>query len=324
MTGPGRPGRLLTTAPGTDPGPYTGRDWALVASVALMWGTANLLIAEALDTFEPGLVTWSRVSLGALTLAVFPAARTRIEREDRVRVAVVAVTWVALPFTLFPIAQQWIASSVAGMLIGSLPLFAAALAGVLLRRLPGPGQALGLIVGFAGVFAVGWPVLDGAGTTALGVVLVVVAVASYAVAVNISVPLVQRYGSVPVMARALALSAVLTAPFGVASVPASGFEAGALAAVVVLGVGASGIAFLAFTRLSARVGPTRAAAANYFVPVVALAAGVVWRDEHVEAASIVGVAMVLVGAWLVSRRDEPPGRLRPLRPARPPAPAART
>lgn len=51
--------------------------------------------------------------------------------------------------------------------------------------------------------------------------------------------------------------------------------------------------------------------AIYFLPVVAIALGVVFRGETVSAISLVGTALVLLGAYLTSRheerRDEPPG-----------------
>jgi drug/metabolite transporter (DMT)-like permease len=301
--------RLLTTAHGTHGGAYTSEDWGLMGAVALMWGSANFLIAEALDDMEPGLVTLLRVSIGFLTLAALvrasPTAREiRIDRDDWPRIVVVGITWIALPFTLFPIAQQWIDSSLAGILIGALPLFTAALASVLLRRRPNRTQSIGLLVGLVGVVLVGVPALGEEDSTALGVVLVLLAVVSYAVAVNLSVPLQQRYGSVPLMARALGIATILVIPFGLASIPASSVGGQSIASVVVLGIFPSGLAFLAFTTLTGRVGATRGAVANYLVPVVALVLGAVVRDEHIEALSVVGAAFVIAGAIVVTRSRE--------------------
>jgi drug/metabolite transporter (DMT)-like permease len=298
--------RLLTTAHGTHAGAYAAEDWALTAAVALMWGSANFLIAEALDDMEPGLVTMLRVGIGFLTLLAIPRSRrVRIPRDDWPRVVVVGVTWVALPFTLFPIAQQWIDSSLAGILIGALPLFTAALASALLRRRPGRMESIGLAVGLVGVVCVGAPALGEEDSTALGVMLVLVAVLSYAVAVNVSVPLQQRYGSVPLMARALGVATVLVVPFGLASIPGSETGGQSIAAIAVLGIFPSGLAFLAFTTLSGRVGATRAAVSNYFVPVVALFLGALVRDEHIDALAIVGAAFVVVGAIVVTRTRDP-------------------
>ena len=55
------------------------------------------------------------------------------------------------PMTLFPIAQQHISLSLAGMLNGAIGVFAAIVASVLLRRLPGRWQLAGLAVGLLGI-----------------------------------------------------------------------------------------------------------------------------------------------------------------------------
>lgn len=292
--------RLLATAEGTQAHGYDTADALAGAGVALLWGSANFLIAEALDDFRPGLVTLLRVAIGFATLALVPASRHPVAREDWPRVALLGVTWIAVPFTLFPLAEQHIDSSLAGMLIGALPLFTAALAAALLRRLPPRRQVAGLLVGLGGVVVIAVPSLGRSGSTALGTVEVLVAVACYSVAVNLSVPLQQRYGPVPVLARAQRVATVLVVPLGLAHVPGSTVSAKAVASVVVLGVGASAVAFVLFGRVATRVGPTRAAIINYFVPVVAVFLGGVVRGETVERSALVGTALVVLGAWLVS------------------------
>jgi drug/metabolite transporter (DMT)-like permease len=165
-------------------------------------------------------------------------------------------------------------------------------------------QSIGLAVGLLGVICVGAPALGEEDSTALGVVLVLVAVISYAVAVNVSVPLQQRYGSVPLMARALGVATVLVVPFGIVGIPGSAAGGQSITAIIVLGVFPSGLAFLAFTTLTGRVGATRGAVANYFVPVVALFLGALVRDEHGETLALVGAALVVAGAVVVTRSRE--------------------
>jgi len=81
------------------------------------------------------VIALSRVALGVAALSLVPAARRPIGPEDRVRVAFLGVIWAGLPLLLFPVAQQWIDSSVAGMLNGAVPLAGAAWAVVLLPGL---------------------------------------------------------------------------------------------------------------------------------------------------------------------------------------------
>ena len=64
----GRPDRIITTAGGTRPESFGPSEWSMVASLALMWGASFLFIDIGLDAFEPGLITWLRVSLGAVAI----------------------------------------------------------------------------------------------------------------------------------------------------------------------------------------------------------------------------------------------------------------
>ena len=164
--------RLLETGRGSRPGSFGPTEWLLLASVALIWGSSFLFIDVGLEALQPGVIAVARVALGVAALALVPAARRPIGREDRPRVAFLGVIWAGLPLLLFPVAQQWIDSSVAGMLNGAVPLAGAAWVVVLLRRPLPRTHAVGLLIGFAGVLAISWPQLQGSRATMLGASLV--------------------------------------------------------------------------------------------------------------------------------------------------------
>ncbi len=310
--------RLLSTSEGTHRGAFALEDWAMFGAIGLIWGSSFLLIAIGLEAFEPGLVTWLRVATGAAVLSVTRAGRTSIAREDRSRLVALSLLWVAVPFTLFPLAEQHVSSAVAGMLNGGLPVLAAIVGSLMLRRFPTGVHIAGLVLGSAGVATIAISAAGESSSEAVGVAMLLVAVMCYGVAINMAAPLQQRYGSVPVMARMLVLATVWTAPFGLASLPGSSFGWSSLIAVVVLGAAGTGLAFAVMGRLVGRVGSTRAAFATYLVPVVALVLGVAVHHENVEAIGIVGIAMVIAGAMLASRPDAS----RPDRAAVPARPAA--
>ena len=96
---------------------FSPADWGLFLAVAVIWGSSFLLIVIGRDSLPPGVITLGRVGLGALALAVLPLPRRRmpIERADRSRVVLLSFVWVAIPFTMFPIAEQHITSAVAGL-----------------------------------------------------------------------------------------------------------------------------------------------------------------------------------------------------------------
>lgn len=295
--------RVLTTSEGTHRGTFVFLDWSLFASIGLIWGSSFVLTATALDTFRPGLITWLRIAAGAGTLWLIPGARPAIAREDRPKLIALSFLWVTIPFTLFPLAQQHVSSAVAGMLNGGVPIVAAVLASLLLRRLPRAVQIVGLVLGSAGVAAIALSTADGGSSEALGVIMLLVAITCYGFAINIATPLQQRSGSLPVMARMLAYAAIWSLPFGLASVSGSAFAWGPAAAVCALGVVGTGFAFVFMGRLVGRVGGTRGSFATYLIPVVALTLGVVIRDDVVTRVALAGIAMVLAGAALASRPE---------------------
>jgi drug/metabolite transporter (DMT)-like permease len=294
---------MLTTAPGNRPEAFGLSEWALVTAVALMWGSSFLWIAEGLDHFSPPVVSLSRLLLGAAALALFPRTRRPVERADWPRLVLLALVWMAVPLLLYPIAQQWVDSSTAGTINGSMPLFSAALAALLLRRLPGPPQLLGLAVGFTGVLLVTLSEATGIGGSPLGIALLLFSTMLYAVAFNLAVPLTQRYGSLPVLLRAQLVAIAVVLPFGLWGLPRSEWDWGAAGAMVVLGVLGSGVAFVASTTLGARAGPVRGSIPIYFLPVVAMLLGALVRHETIPALAIAGVALVIAGAWLSSRGE---------------------
>jgi drug/metabolite transporter (DMT)-like permease len=297
---------VLTTSAGTHLGAFTAIDWAAFLSIGGIWGSSFLLIAIGLESFEPGVVTWLRILFGATVLWLVPAARaTAFERAELPRLVALSLLWVAIPFTLFPIAEESISSGLTGLLNGAMPIFAVTIGSLMLRRVPRRTQLVGLVVGFAGIAGIALPRVAEGASQATGVALVLLATVCYGVAINIATPLTQRHGSLPVMARMLALASLWTAPFGAVGLAGSGFAWSSLGAVAGLGIMGTGVAFVLMGRLVSRVGSARASFATYLIPVVALVLGVAFRDEEVHLSSIVGVALVIAGAVLASRREAP-------------------
>jgi drug/metabolite transporter (DMT)-like permease len=275
-------------------------DWLMLAGVSLTWGASFLFIDVGLEHFAPVLVAFGRVAFGALTLSVLPGVRKPVPRSEWPLIAAMAVTWMAIPFTCFAIAQQWIDSSLAGMINAATPLFVALVAAGAVRQLPSRVQATGLVVGFAGVVAISLPSI-GEGSNVLGIGLVLLAACLYGFAFNIAAPLQRRHGALPVIWRAQLVAVLLMLPFAVVGATQSTFGWDSLLAVFALGALGTALAFYWFTTLMGRVGSTRGSVAIYLVPIVAILLGAALLDETIHAAAVLGTALVLAGAYITSR-----------------------
>ena len=108
------------------------------------------------------------------------------------------------------------------------------------------------------------------------------------------------------MARMLALASLWTLPFGLWSVPGSSFSWGPALSVAFIGAVGTGAAFVIMASLVGSVGSTRASMATYLIPVVAMVLGVLVRDERVGWIAVLGVVLVVVGAYFASRPERVP------------------
>jgi drug/metabolite transporter (DMT)-like permease len=297
--------RLISTAPGNRLDAFGAVEWSLLGAAALIWGSSFLLIAMGLEAFAPGVVTVLRLLFGAAALGIIPAARRPVARDDLPAIAVLGLVWMAVPLLLFPIAQQWVDSGVAGMINGSVPVFSAFLAALLLRRMPSRHHVFGILIGFGGVVVISLPSFGSSAGTTAGILLIVAASFCYGLAVNLAVPLQQRYGSLPVLFRCQLVAIVLTLPFGIGGIPGSRFDWDSFLAVAALGALGTGLAFVAMATLVGRAGATRGAVAVYFIPVVAVVLGVVVRHEQIQPLALLGTAIVIAGAFLSSRSETP-------------------
>jgi drug/metabolite transporter (DMT)-like permease len=275
-------------------------DWARWAVPGLVWGTSFFFIAEGLDSFPAALITPMRIMFGFVTLAMFPSARKgSIEKVDRRRVALLGVIWMAIPLSLFPFAEQHVSSSVTGMLNGATPIFVTAVAAFMAHRLPKRQAMIGLAIGFLGVVLIALP-SGGGGNSWFGIGLIFVALVFYGFALNVAVPLQQKYGSIPLMWRVQGVALLITAPFGLASLGDVHFTWSAFWAMVALGSLGTALAYVTMAANAGRLGSSRASASVYLIPIVSLLLGSLVRHESVEVLSVFGCAVALVGAYLAT------------------------
>src|SRR5262245_47480604 len=251
-------------------------------------------------------VTFVRIAVGFVTLSLVPSARRPIVRGDRLKTALLGILWLAFPLSMFPFAEQHVSSALAGMLNGATPLFAALVASMLARRAPSRRVATGLAIGFAGAARIALPSLSSvsasthraAGQSA-GVLMILMALVSYAFAYSLARPLQQRNGALPVIWRALAVALVLTAPLGAPALANAHWTARSAGSLLALGALGTGVAYAMLATAAGRMDATRASANNFIIPVVSLVLGITIRHEHVSRIAIAGAGICLTGAWLI-------------------------
>lgn len=267
----------------------------------LIWGASFLFIAEGLRAIDPNGVTFLRICVGFATLALFPAARKPIDRTAWGKIAWLGVLWFAFPLSMFPFAEQRVSSALTGMLNGANPLFATLVACLIARRAPSRGVTTGLAVGLGGAVVMALPALDEGHSSAIGIAMIVIALVSYGVALNLARSLQMQYGAIPVIWRAQAVGLILTAPLGIHDVLAAHWSLVPVLSILALGMGGTAIANVLLASAAGRFGAARASSTTFLIPFVALALGVIVRHEQVAVVSVAGSLICLSGAWFMKR-----------------------
>jgi drug/metabolite transporter (DMT)-like permease len=289
------------------------RAWWAFAVMSVVWGASYLLIKIGIDGGLPAAdVAWLRVVIAAVILmALAWRAGTLGTLQGRWGwVVAYAVAEISIPFPLIALGEVHIASSLAAIIIASVPLIVTVLS---LRfdpsERPTPLRALGLLVGFVGVIAlVG---LDVAGNRAevLGALAVLVGAVGYAIG-----PMLVKLGMEGMDARAamgasLLLATLILAPFAAVDLPGRMPTVGALAAVAALGVFCTAMAFVVYAVLVREAGTGRATIITYVNPLVAVVLGVTLLRERPGPGALAGLVLILGGSWLsTGGRLSPPGR----------------
>lgn len=282
----------------------SARAWWLYAAMAVLWGVPYLFISVTVETISPAAMVAGRTLIGALILLPFAI------RSGALKAAFARWPWVLLfgaiemagPFLLLGHAEQTIPSGLTGLLVATVPLFAAIIAffgGD--RGMLRPVRLTGLIVGFLGVaIIVGGPGLASGGPRALvaigEVLLVAVCYATAPFVVAHKLQGVPALGSVTISLAAVGLFYLpigLLTQHGLPSVRSA-------VSLLALAIFCTALAFIAFFALISLVGPARAPLFTYVNPVVAIALGALILGEPLTLGLLIGFPVVLIGCWLAA------------------------
>jgi drug/metabolite transporter (DMT)-like permease len=287
----------------------TRRAWILMAVLAALWGASYMFIEIALDGgLHDTFIVFARTALGALVLApvalrrgAFAAARRRLGW-----LALIALVQIVGPFLLITLGQHHVLSSLAGILVASAPIFTALIAALVVQseRLGGTGTA-GLVLGFAGIGLLFGVDLGGDDEAVLGGLGILLASLGYAVGALVAKRRLADVPPVGVAGSIMALSALFLLPTLPFSAPADAPGLGVVAALLVLGAGGTGAAFLIFYILNAEIGPGRASVVAYIAPVFSVLYGVTLLDEPFTAGTAGGLLLILVGSWTAAEGRAP-------------------
>ena len=288
-------------APGTPAVGAKAAAWRTPLELTLLgaiWGGSFLFMRVAAADFGALPLVEARLLLGALVLLPFLwAARAQFTLQLWLRIAGIAAINSVLPFALFAWGAERAPAGIGAITNAMTVMFTALVAFLFYGEQIGTRRLIGLVGGFVGVAILAsgktqgasvWPAaLAGTGASLL-----------YGFGINLVRRYLTGYPPAAVAAANLLSGALLLAPLALYSWPAHAIPASSWVSAVLLGVLCTGVAFVFYYRLIARIGAPRASTVTYLIPLF----GVIWAwlllHEPLTATMAVAGALILAGVAL--------------------------
>jgi drug/metabolite transporter (DMT)-like permease len=290
--------------------------WTALGIVYVVWGSTYLAIAIVVDTMPPLFSGGVRFLVAGALVAGFLALRLGPGALRLSRAQVLGSSFVGLALLLggnglVMLGERDVPSGLAALIIAVVPLWIIVLR-LLFREHVGRGTLVGVLVGFGGVGVLVVPRGLSDTTDLTGMAMLVVAGASWAVGSYYSKrlalpanPFVSAAAQMLAGGVGLVGAGLLAGELGLlhAGQP---FATESVLALVYLVVFGSIVAFSAYTWLLQHAPVSKVATYAYVNPVVALALGVIVRDEVISLAIVLGGAMIVFAVGLVIRTESRP------------------
>src|SRR5436190_11810900 len=286
-------------------------DWAILVTLALIWGGAFFFIGVAVRHIQPLTYVWLRLTIAAAAMWLFLKVRGEplgLPRQVWGSILLLALLNNALPFTLFGWGQTHIASGLAAILNATTPIWGVIVAHFLTHdERMSPRKIGGVLLGFAGVATmIGPSLLSSLGASALAQLACVTAALSYALAA-VWARRFKRLGISPlsVTTGQLTAGAVVMLPFAMivdqpwlhAFPPLTAWAAiGALALVC------TAFAYVLYFRLIDSAGATNALLVTLLVPPIAILLGGLFLGETLAPQDFLGLALIALGLAAIDGR----------------------
>jgi drug/metabolite transporter (DMT)-like permease len=279
--------------------------WLVIIALGIGWGTSFVFNAVLLREIGPLTVSFGRSGLGAIGCWAYAIAmRKPLTMSWRLAggMLFLGAFNFGIPFAVYPVSQQYVASGVAGIVNATTPVMV-----VIVSHFWSGGEkatlmkTAGVFAGLTGVALLALPAF-GQGSEFLAILFLLLAPLCYAIAFNFA----RRYRDMdPTLVAAMALTGgtLFIAPVSlwVEGVPVI-HSAQTWGALAVIGFVLTSAAFIVFYWLLPKIGPTNSSIITFIAPVSAVVLGSIVLGDALRVEHFVGMTGILAGLLLIDGR----------------------
>ena len=279
------------------------RNYILLASLILIWGSSFLLTDRSLLFFTPEQIVTYRLTIGAFTMlfiSIVLSKKLYLSFRPWFHFSIYAVIGNIVPYLLISTGQMSITSGMAGLLMAVMPLVTLILAHFFLPHDKlNIYKTIGFIVGISGVLFILSPTINNGSNTTFGILLVLAAACAYSINTIIASKLTSYdpiITSTSVLIIASVLSFILwpqTLKLNFDLIPLL-----SVSSLILLGILPTGIAAYIYFIIINSAGATFLANINYLIPVVAFFLGAILLGEEILWHNILALIFIISGIFI--------------------------
>ncbi|MFC3122717.1 DMT family transporter [Agaribacter flavus] len=277
-------------------------DFAELILLGAIWGASFMLMRIAAPEF--GVFALVEVRAVGAALCLLPIVWMRKQSRDLRRnwphLFVVGLLNTAIPFSLYNYALSYIDSSLGAILNATAPMFGVVVSWLYLKDHISRSGLLGMILGFTGVVVISFDQKTSSSASLLPVFAGLGAALCYAIAASYMKKHLSKAKPFAVAAGSQIMAAAMLLPFTLWFLPSEMPSQNAWLAAAILSIVCTGIAYVMYFDLIAKVGTSSAISVGYLIPMFGIFWGLVILDESLSFKQVVGTALILVGVVLAT------------------------
>lgn len=282
--------------------PVKTKYFAQLVALSALWGASFMLIRIASPVLGPNVLAALRIGVATLTLAILMrATQQRWPLRHWRELSLLGALSVAFPFLLYAWAALQLPAGYSALLNTTAVVFGILAAAWLKEDRLTLRKAAGCVCGFAGVaLIVGLGPVEPTPQVILAALACTVASACYGISTPLMKRTISRMRPLQIAAGIHAVSLLMLTPGALWSWPQAQFTPLALAAVAIMGVVTSGLAYWLHIRILVHVSAVAAMSPTFMIPLFGVTWGHLFLGERLSSGIYVGGALVLLAAALIT------------------------
>lgn len=286
------------------------RQLADYLALAVVWGSSFVLLLRVVQAFGVmGAASFRAFAAAGILVVAALITRRRLDfRGAWWPIAVVGATTVAGQLVGLSFALPRIGTSMAAILVATIPLFSAVIGRLWRIEQVGRDARIGLVLGFGGiVLLVGFPAVEMTPAFALGCAASLFGAFCAAFGSNWARRHLQHVGSWEQTIGAFLAGGLLVLPLLLVDPVPEMPGPDDIGLLLLLAAVNSSLAYVLYFRLVAEVGATLAISVEFVVPVLAVVIGTLLLGERLSPVQAVGGLVIIVGCAMVVGLVRAPG-----------------